>query len=190
MMASLKSLPTFERQDSMFSSVSCTPSRPSKFHCDLPSALFVADKLKLDIFPITWMSALGHLGKGATAQVQQSQIDIQTHYAFKRSLESAGQNDTDRYRAIITEMIVLRNATIKEHPNIVKLIGIGWDVNPARDSVWPVLIFPRASLGSLSQFLKSEEGIQASFEERIQLCREIASAISCMHACSTHVNSW
>ena len=181
-MASQNSFPTFERRDSLFTSLQCKPPPQPGSHYDLLSLLSIADQLNIDLFPITWMAALGHLGKGAQGQVQQALIDVSTNFAFKRSRRSPGQSDMDRYRAIISEMMILRTPGIKDHPNIVDLVGLGWDVDLVFNEVWPVLIFPAAPLGSLKQFLRSSEGRDLSLTARLQLCENILSAMTVMHS--------
>lgn len=182
---SADALPKFERRDSVFSGVlSRTSSNAPAFHCDLPALLYMADKLRVDIYPITWAAALGSLGRGATGQVHQSLVNLQTNFAFKRSIPSHGQSDEERYKSIISEILILSIDTVRAHPNIVDLIGLGWDVDWPKDRVWPVLIFQKAAFGNLEDYLKSPEGRAASLEEKTRLCRDIVSGLSCMHTCS------
>ncbi|MCJ1396800.1 hypothetical protein MMC18_009692 [Xylographa bjoerkii] len=128
------------------------------------------------------MSALGAIGEGATGEVYQSRLDLQTEFAFKRSIPSLGSNSISaRYKVIISEMIILRHAAIRDNPYIIDLVGIGWDVSVRDQSVWPVLVFPKASFGSLRQFLGSPEGTQVSFHTRIKLCSDMVKGLSTMH---------
>ena len=185
-MPSLGSLLTFERRDSVFTSLQChQSSRVQHYHYDLLSAIFAADQLNIDLFPITWMVALDPLGRGAQGLVQQALVDIQTNFAFKRSRRSGGTNDQNRYCAIISEMVILRTPRVRDHPNIINLEGLGWDVDTEFDEIFPVLIFPKATYSSLYQYFDSPENLHLPLEKRLMLCGNIISAMLCMHSCRT-----
>ena len=175
---------TFQRDDSIFTAVkraSGQHSRDSAAHCDLLTLLFITEALDVDLLPITWNAALGSLGQGATGNVQQSIVDARTNFAFKRSLPSRHYSDEYRYEATISEVMVLRARRRRSHPNIVELVGIGWDVNPHEKSVWPVLVFRKAEFGSLKRYLSSPIGSDLSWEIRVSLCRDIVSGLAWMH---------
>jgi hypothetical protein len=69
---------------------------------------------------------------------------------------------------------------------MIRLEGICWDVWEEKDrgtpEVWPVLVFEKTPYGDLDTFLRSTLGQNLKFEERLQLCSGIASAVSEMHA--------
>ena len=186
-MDNLGRLLSFERLEYTVNSTSaavCASTEPADYHYDLPSVLWIADQLGIDLLPISWMSALGSVGEGATGQVYQSRIDSDTEFAFKRSMPSPGSDTSDsaRYKAIISEMIILRHAAIRDHPHVVDLIGLGWDVNVTDETVWPVLVFRKALFGNLQQFFRATEGAQASFETRIKLCTDMLMGLLAMHS--------
>ena len=157
---------------------------------DLISVLSVAQQYKVDL-PITWLHALGPLGRGATAEISQSLISIQTGFAFKRShspttATSYAPHEVDtNLKTLVSELLVLENPLIRCHPNIIDLQGICWEVKVDSEDVWPVLVFERAQLGDLQMFMDSEDGRTSSFDTRIELCIGIAKAIMTMHSCST-----
>src|ERR1700738_3931184 len=101
---------------------------------DLISVLSVAQQYKVDFLPITWLHALGPLGRGATAEISQSLISIQTSFAFKRLHSPTAATSYAPYevdsnlRALVSELLVLENPLIRCHPNIIDLQGICWEV--------------------------------------------------------------
>jgi hypothetical protein len=85
------------------------------------------------------------------------------------------------FQNIIREMIVLSQPSIREHPNIIRLEGICWDI-PQDDQVWPVLVFQKAHFGDLYHFSRSGAGRDLSMEDRLSLCIDIGIAIRDMHS--------
>lgn len=187
-MSSLISMPTFERRDSVFTSLQCKSSAYGSDHYDLLCILHIADQLNIDILPITWMTALGRLGIGGQGQVEQSLINAATEFAFKRSRRTVGQNDGERHRAIVSEMVVLRSPEIRDHPNIIDLVGLGWDFDKGANKFWPVLIFPKASEGNLKKFLVGPQGKDLSLKVRLTFCENIISAMAKMHSCRRYLS--
>ena len=183
-------LPTFLRGGLTFSSAAPHQSPTTNIHYDLISLLSVAQQCKVDFIPITWQPALESLGEGATAQVSQSLINIQTNFAFKRMRSSVAsplctpdvlQAD---FKALVSEILVLRNPPLHRIPSILNLEGICWEVKPSGKGVWPVLVSTKAQLGDLQKFMEFENGGGASIHEKIGLCIDVANAIMALHSCS------
>ncbi|MCJ1457194.1 hypothetical protein MMC28_007561 [Mycoblastus sanguinarius] len=149
-----------------------TWNQSTKLHCDFISFLAVSQWRELDILSITWQPALKKIGRGATAHIHQSQINPQTSFAFKRITSSTFESDEHSiFRALISEVLVLGHPVIQGHANIVKLMGICWDVAGNGDgeyTVWPVLVYEKANYGDLGQFMESEAGKALSFEQRLE----------------------
>ena len=77
---------------------------------------------------------------------------------------------------------MLGHPSIRDHPNIVRLEGICWDVAPGGERVWPVLVFEKARHRDLLTFMEQAEGKSLSLEERLNICADIAVAINHMHS--------
>lgn len=147
--------------------------------CDFITFLAVAQKMQVDILPITWQSARGMIGKGATSTIYEALINSQTSFAFKCTSDYRKLLNTNDFQFLINEVTVL--SQLREHPNIVELQGICWDVT-ADDEVWPVLVFEKAQFGDLYNFLKLPVGRDLSIPERLSLCVDIGTAIIDMHS--------
>ena len=182
---------SFHWMSSIFSNAVSLEVSSTNVQIDLISVLSVAQQYKVDFLPITWLHALGPLGRGATAEISQSLISIQTGFAFKRSYSPTAATSYTPHevdtslRTLVSELLVLENPLIRCHPNIIDLQGICWEVKADSEDVWPVLVFERAQLGDLQMFMDSEDGRNSSFDTRIELCIGIAKAIMIMHSCST-----
>src|SRR5271169_1466246 len=71
---------------------------------DLISFLATVQWREIDCLPITWQPALDSIGRGATAEIRQSLVNIQMSFAFKRPIIRDGtQNESVIYQALISE---------------------------------------------------------------------------------------
>jgi serine/threonine protein kinase len=158
----------------------------SDIHCDFLSFLGIAQTLKIDFLPITWQPALENVGHGGTAEIRQALVNLQMSFAFKRltpaELPQSITDETKSFRTLIAEISVLGHPSIRDHPNIIRLEGICWDVVPGGEKVWPVLVFEKARHGDLHTFMEQAEGKRLTLEERLNVCADIAMAVNDMHS--------
>jgi hypothetical protein len=156
---------------------------------DLISFLAVAHRHGLDISAIAWELPLGAIGEGGTARVNQSTLNLQWSLAFKRPAavaidRSSGEMSQD-YQVLMSEIMVLCHTATRNHPNIVTLEGVCWDFHPKTGDAWPVLIFEKAQEGNLGDLMGSEAGRAMNFSERLQLCQDVARALTNLHRYGT-----
>lgn len=155
------------------------------------SILAIAQKLHIDFLPISWGPALDTVGEAPTAEVLQSMLKTLTSFAFKHYERPSGtQSDADeskRFQRVCSEISVLGQPDIREHPNIIRLEGLCWDSSPDSKEVWPVLVFRKTSFGSLTQWSASSEGKAAARHVRLRLCADVANAIRHLHAHGRHL---
>lgn len=149
---------------------------------DLITFLDVVQRLQVAILPITWQTARQPVGAGATSEIKQALINLQTSFAFKcvSDMQKREQSETKILQALISEMTVLGHPSIRGHPNIVELQGICWDV-PSDNEVWPVLVFEKSQFGDLYNFATLPVGRDLRIDERLELCMDIGTAIIYMH---------
>lgn len=157
---------------------SAAPAYPGNHYSDYGfiDVLGLAQRLKLDLLPITWQTPLGIVGQ-SRASINQALVDIQTSFAFKR-FDHTGQSNPLQETA--QEMAILGHPFIRDHPHIVQLIGICWDI-PQDDQVWPVLVFEKSHLGDLYHFVHSGKGKDLSLKNRLKICADVGIAIRDMH---------
>jgi hypothetical protein len=183
------------------SNQTAVPSKESasKGHGDLISFLAVAQECGLEFLPVAWQSALdssgrGSLGSGGTAEVSQSLVTVETSYAFKRmsNVQVTAFNLENKlltsFASVRSELLTLNNPAFRDHPNIINMEGICWEIMPIAGTVWPVLVFKKAEFGDLYKFLDSEPGGNVSMDTRIGICVDVARGIAALHA-SGIVNS-
>lgn len=173
-------------------SPSATVYRPAAQHADygLIAILGLAQRLRIDLLPITWQTALGPVGEGGQAEVNQALINLQSSFAFKRfkgNLLTQSSQETP-CQDIVGEMIMLSQPSIRKHPHIVRLEGICWDI-PNDSYVWPVLVFQKTHLGDLYHFMRSAKGQDLSMRDRLVLCADVGVAIRDMHSASKKIDA-
>lgn len=161
--------------------------------CDLIDFLALVQSLELAILPITWQSARDRVGRGGSGIVNEALINLQTSLVFKcvsndlkLELKTVPEDQTrelrrDILQTFVNEVNVLGHRQLREHPNIVDLQGVCWDVKPDND-VWPVLVFEKTHFGDMHSFLTLPIGRDLSLTNRLRLCDGIATAIIDMHS--------
>ena len=157
-------------------------------HSPLLRLLTIAKTLGCNILPLTWGAAMDHLGEGATGQISQAPLNSKLSFAYKRfsrrpntdSSLTYAQRLNSLYNAMICELIVLLRPEIYDHPNIVNLEGLCFELVDELEEVRPALVFRKANLGTLDQFLDSPKN-GSDFESLVAICGEIAKGLRLMH---------
>jgi len=150
------------------------------FPRDFLKFLAAVERHKIDLFPITWHPALDTIGEGATAEIRAALINVQMSYAFKRFIIS-DNNEEKVLLHLISEVSILGLENIRNHPNIIKLEGVAWDFQDD-GQVWPVLVFEKTEHGDLETFFASNSGKNITFQERLDLCIHIGTALMVLSA--------
>ena len=166
--------------DGMFSLYSASASRTSGYvQNDLIAFLSTVQKCDVDYLPITWQPALSTLGVGGSGTISQSTFITDKPLAFKRFHHP--ENCDDDFLPAMTEVLILSQPPIQNHPNIVDLEGICWEIKPWTEKAVPVLVYEKASW-DLQQFMNVREGMDMVVEDRLKICADIGSAIMALHA--------
>ena len=152
----------------------------------LLSFLATAQALMLEMLPLVWNQQL--IGFGATSRIHESYGNQQTSFAFKR-VHDASKSSTPHstiYRILTNEILTLCGPFSRNHPNIVQLQGICWEISCINDDAWPVLVFEKADFGDLYSFAMTPIGREMGLDKRLSLCIEMEKAIMDMHSMSMH----
>lgn len=78
-------------------------------------------------------------------------------------------------------MLALQHSPLANHPNIVKLKGLCWEVTDNENEVLPVLVFDQAQF-DLEQFLSLPESVEYGIEDRMFILGDISDAICALHS--------
>ena len=178
-MFTLRNSKLVSHSDGMFSRHSASASRTNGgVQSDLIAFLSIVQKCHVDFLPITWQPALDPLGVGGSGTISQSTFITGKPLAFKRFHHSE-DSDGD-FLPLMSEVLILSQPPIQNHPNIVDLEGICWEITRTEKAL-PVLVFGKASW-DLRQFLNVSEGMDMVIEDRLKICADIGSAIMTLHA--------
>lgn len=166
---------------------------------DFVTFLGVAQRLRIDFLPITWSPPLDRIGQGATAEIREAPANLQFSFAFKRPLFRPCLDFKDFEARIlpslIAEISTLGLKSIRRHPNIITLEGICWEViswegeSISREELYtsrkggllPVLVFETSKYGDLHHFMMQEAGRNLSLAQKIEICTDVAKAVTEMH---------
>ena len=143
------------------------------------ATLGLAQRLGIHFLPISWQASLGPLSIGGQADIWQTLVNIQSSFVFK-SFE-IGKDNTTNFATLIKELVVLSHPTVKKHPNIVELEGIGWDIVEETEHVSPVLVFEKSKYGDLHRFIASDHEGNLPVKTRLDICADVAVALRDMH---------
>ena len=183
--STFSSLQGYSRSGTYFQSAN---PQKAAFHCDFVSFLGVAQIFKIDFLPITWQPALDSVGQGATAEIHQALVALQTSFAFKRPIlevSLGSSEDEDRlFQVLIAEISILGQSSIRDHPNILTLEGICWDITSGGQRILPVLVFEKTRHGDLQKFMRDDRGRRLDFMDRFQICIDVGRAILEVHSSS------
>jgi len=80
----------------------------------------------------------------------------------------------------VQEIVVLYHPVVRNHPHIIQLMGICWDI-PCNNQVWPALVFKKTHLGDLYRFTRSAKGRDLALEDKLKVCVEVGIALRDMH---------
>ena len=132
------------------------------------------------------------LGEGSTYDVYKCEFDSGIIGAVKRAKEflpmasdnDASEMELETMNTMLTEMGVLNHLPLKEHPNLIQLLGYGWEYLDF--GFCPFIVLEFADLGTLDQFLisRSDKLLAA---DKLEICIDILSGLEALHSCDiTH----
>lgn len=147
---------------------------------DLLDILALTQRCGVSFMPVRRRPELPGLGRGVSGLVTQSADE---EFALKSSApEEARYANDNHYRSLMSEIRVLQHDMIKTHPNIIRLVGITWDIELRNLTTWPVLITKKARYGELDSFLFSEDPpVELDFEAKVRICAGILDGLGALH---------
>ncbi|KAI0429703.1 hypothetical protein F5Y09DRAFT_342358 [Xylaria sp. FL1042] len=136
--------------------------------------------------------------KGHTSSVSHTQISrhatsvvsrdatttVSEGIIIKRPRKSILEQETYALVSFITELRVRTHAPLREHPNIARLRGVGWDFEDEEATIpRPLLLEELAPQGALDNFWARWNFVRLKFESKLDLARNIGEGIQSMHDC-------
>ena len=169
---------------------------------DLISFLSFIKTENIPILPVTKPDIRSVLGQGASflvngAEVPESYVDPFSGNVFPQgmivALKRAIMNaEIGRIPVIFNELVTMHHPPLRAHPNIVKLLGIGFETEGPADAqnAIPVLIPECAELGNLAEVLETarKEDRPLTFDTKLALCLDVAHGLEILHHCGSYIS--
>ncbi|KAL6713986.1 hypothetical protein ACLMJK_008480 [Lecanora helva] len=178
------------------------PTAATPIHYTLLSFLSYIKTEKIPVLPPAIPEIRCGLGQGASFQVNGAEMprdyyDILTDtlipkgkiVAFKRPILSPEMEDPtgDRIRVLLNDLIYMHHPPLASHPNIVDLLGIGFEaeIPSTLNNAVPVAILECAELGNLAEVLElaRKEDRALGFDDKLSLCLDVLYGLEILHAC-------
>ena len=175
------------------------------FDDDLLSFLSYIKTRQIPIFSAALPDVRSVLGRGASffvngAEMPETCVDDITGEEFrkgsivalKRAIVPPGTKSiqeglTRRIHLLFNEVLAMKHPPLAAHPNIVQLLGIGFEVegHESDQNVVPVLIPECAELGNLAEVLETakRDGRPLEYDQKLAFCVDIAHGLEALHAC-------
>jgi hypothetical protein len=150
---------------------------------------------QVDFFPITWYPGLGSAGEGGYGSIYQSNLTNRLSLVFKRWKHASRDITTNRsspevftdpnllepmYRAVMSEVCILTESSVRTCPYIVSLEGVCWERYDSKVFFTPVLVFERAQYGDLAGYMAMQRS-RPGVVDRFTLFLNIARGLLLLH---------
>ena len=186
------------------------PTFSTTLQNNLLSYLSYVKTHNIPILPVTKPDVRSVLGQGASflvngAEIPKTCVDPVSGRTFPQGLVVAYKRavvdrkdvkDMDeliecRIHILFNELLTMHHPPLRAHPNIVDLLGIGFDIEGENESLnaMPVLVPECAELGNLAEVLESarKEDRPLSFAGKVSLCLDVVHGIEILHACGMYL---
>jgi serine/threonine protein kinase len=154
---------------------------PTLASLNLDDVLRTVQRLGLKRCLYSDIETLKQMGEGETFRVDKCIYDKQT-VAVKHIKLGARQKDSHgldrRLRAVLNEIRITHHAPLREHPNILSILGYGW--RQSGQAPMPYIVVEYAMFGSLRQYLTESE---RSLRTKVIMAGDIAAGLNALHQC-------
>lgn len=133
------------------------------------------------------------IGEGASFRVQRAEWrrkygDAQSFsesrwgkYVALKAVRPKKDDKAVDWRDALLEVRALLHEPLRYHPNIVRLIGLGWGPSTDSASIYPQLILEFSEIGSMEAFQR--DNVPLPFAIKQKLCYDVGRGLSILHAC-------
>lgn len=102
-----------------------------------------------------------------------------TTYVALKGVVSGQRN---HWKDVLLEIRALLHEPLRYHPNIARLLGLGWGPIADSNSIHPLLAMEYAELGSLHSLQSGRPPLPFAVKQK--LCYDVARGLAILHACA------
>lgn len=154
---------------------------PNSANLNLDGVLHTVQRLGLRQCRYGEIENLMTTGEGGSFRVDQC-IYEKNIVAVKHIKFDADQKDRHglnrRLRAVLNDILIMHHAPLREHPNVLSILGYGW--RQLGQTPLPYIVVEYATYGSLRHYLAES---QRSLRTKIILAGDIAAGLNALHQC-------
>jgi serine/threonine protein kinase len=96
------------------------------------------------------------------------------------ALQSDSHNYYRRLRTVLAEIQIMHHAPLREHPNVLCILGYGWKT--PNQSPLPYIVVEYGEHGLLRSWLKDHSRFQ-NMKSKLILAGDVASGVTALHLC-------
>jgi serine/threonine protein kinase len=123
------------------------------------------------------------VGEGETFIVERC-LYRQELVAVKRLKMGGSETDSNKLRKRLSNLLldlrIMHHSPLRSHPNILNLVGYGWDIQG--ESLNPFVVVDYTSKGSGRSYLQGYRG-RMPFSSKLIFIEDIAAGLSALHDC-------
>ncbi|KAI0382883.1 hypothetical protein F5Y04DRAFT_279132 [Hypomontagnella monticulosa] len=122
------------------------------------------------------------VGEGETFVVERCVVRNQVLAVKHLKVNLSPDDGTFRRRlqSVILELRIMRHAPLRSHPNILTVLGYGWNMGGSQ--IAPYLLVQYAPYGTLRQYLRHSKP-EVSVMQKEMLLGDVAAAMNALHVC-------
>lgn len=133
------------------------------------------------------------IGEGASFRVQRAewrrkQASSQAvsesrwgKYVALKAVRPKKDEKASDWRDVLLEVRALLHEPLRYHPNIVRLIGLGWGPSADSASIYPQLVLEFSEIGSMEALQRDNDPLPFAIKQK--LCYDVGRGLSILHAC-------
>ncbi|PGH27119.1 serine/threonine protein kinase [Polytolypa hystricis UAMH7299] len=102
-------------------------------------------------------------------------------YIAIKSVRESNSRGRTNWNSVSLEIRALLHKYLRYHPNIVRLLGLGWGSPTEMGSIYPMLFLEYAEFGSMHHLQTTAPPLPFAVKQK--LCYDIARGLAVLHAC-------
>ncbi|EEU45289.1 uncharacterized protein NECHADRAFT_80834 [Fusarium vanettenii 77-13-4] len=119
-------------------------------------------------------------------QVQKSFEEAKSGNKFRRyvtkkivTAQGFASDDSRQLAAVINEIRILSDETIRQCPFIVSMLAVSWSESPSLGRFWPQVLLEAADEGTLAEYLST---VDIDFNNQLAITMEIGRGLQFLHS--------